>query len=158
MRPLQRGHEMSASPMCDGLDFNAEEFSNNFAFNRTWWCEWKYWWLLFFVDLNPLCWIFICYFVYYWSLVYLQFLGFLIGYYEVKNGHFGFNISVLSIQTHNLIIFKKSSHSMGLSWKLCILGSKLAKKSQNKRVFFGRFRPYLLNDWRYDKKKAIYYI
>ena len=41
------GHKMSALPMSDGLDFNPKEISNNFAFNRTWWCEWEYWWLLF---------------------------------------------------------------------------------------------------------------
>ena len=31
MRPLQRGHEMLTSSMCDGSDFNPKEISNNLA-------------------------------------------------------------------------------------------------------------------------------
>ena len=73
---------------------------------------------------------------------------------KAKNGHLGFNLSNgLFYQktngifkTRNLIIFKKSGHSMCLLQKPCILGPKLAKKAQINAFFSGLFRPYLLND------------
>ena len=66
---------------------------------------------------------------------------------KAKNGHLGFNLSNSLFyqktngifKTRNLIIFKKSGHSMCLLQKPCILGPKLAKKSPNKRVFFRTF-------------------
>ena len=37
------------------------------------------------------------------------------------------------------------------------LKAEIAEKSE-KRAIYVRFRPYFLNGWKYDKKKAIFYI
>ena len=62
---------------------------------------------------------------------------------KAKNGHLGFNLSNSLFyqktngifKTRNLIIFKKSGHSMCLLQKPCILGPKLAKKAQINAFF-----------------------
>ena len=85
---------------------------------------------------------------------------------KAKNGHLSFNLSNSLFyqktngifKTRNLIIFKKSGHSMCLLQKPCILGPKSAKKAQINAFFSGLFCPYLLNDWRYDKNEAIFCI